>query len=308
MTHRVFKHFQEGSLEVKRIGLALITFSGTLALVSAFLWWGYSQQQKDYAREIRALTYQVTKFKDLAIPDRENLKFVSETFDREIKNNAMVMLGTYNDDEAFLNSVGDKFLKPIALAQSLEEKNERVGNFLNFASSVIVKRHPIFLYRKFLLAWFVIGVIHLTIIFSLYYFGFDPAVGEPTFNIIDVGFIAVLVQYTGGLANLFLAAYAFSLFLASYDFVQRRAQMPFVNRRRIVKIFLILGPYLFALFLSLFWATCSGWLSGDMPWQQYVSIWAFVSFGATIGITILCAMISYFLEREKTLSQPATQP
>jgi hypothetical protein len=297
---RVFKYFEENSLEVRRIRLALISFLATLATASVLVFLGHRSQEKDYANEMRGIRLQIKDFRDL--------KLAPETFNEAVRDKAMAMLGTFNDDPKFLSTVEDKFLKPIILTPSNQDKNQKVEDFINYADSVIVKRHPIVLYWNFLLAWIVIGMIYLAVIFTLYYLGFDPAVGEPTFNIIDVGFIAVLVQYTGGLLNLFLGFYVFSLVLASYDFVCRKDQAPFANRRRATKVFLILGPYLFALFLSIFWATCSSWLTGDVPLQQYLSLWAVISFVAIIGMTVLCGMISYFLEREKALARPATKP
>jgi len=227
----------------------------------------------------------------LQIRQIRETKYPSE----ELTDEALVKTGTlvfknildkrYNsgdpNDKKILDELVNKFLRPITISQPTDDERWREA-LTDFSRSLVAKNYPLVFYRDVLIVWFVAGAIYWLVIFLLYNLGLSPGVGEPAFNIIDVGLLAFLIQYTGGIFSLFIALYSFSLLLASLDFGARRNDGTLKDRKPLAQLVLVLGPYVFAIVFTLFWATSERLFSGEMRLGDYVLQWAVVSLVAAL--------------------------
>jgi hypothetical protein len=310
---RLFKHFPQGSAERTRITFVLWVFGLTLFIIGFLLIVGHFRHKEQY--EVR-LSNLADGF-PLQIRQLRETKYPSE----ELKDEALVRTGIVifknimdkrydsgdSNDKKILDELINKFLRPISISQATDD--ERWGETLTeYSRSLIAMNYPLVHYRGVLIVWLVAGTVYWLVIFLLYNLGLNPGVGEPAFNIIDVGLLAFLIQYTGGIFSLFIFLYSFSLLLASLDFGARRNDDHLKDRNPLAQLALVLGPYVFAIVFTLFWATSERLFSGEMRLSEYLLQWAVVSLVAVALFRLFYIVgLHYFPGRLiKPYSQGAT--
>jgi hypothetical protein len=114
--------------------------------------------------------------------------------------------------------------------------------------------------------------VYLLVIFLLYSFRWRPSRAEPVLNILDLGFIAVLVEYTGGF-SIFLALFAGSLLLSAADFTFQERADEFKDAPLRRRLSILVLPYCIAFVLSIFWSVSDGVLLNGASVGSYLLDW-----------------------------------
>lgn len=292
----LFPRFAKGSKEAGRVKLSLGLFLITLIVSAIFLVWGHQQQQDDYS-------WQIEKAVDglpLQLKDIKEQEYSGEVLQTKGKNIFQNFWKKYNPDnpeeQRILDALIEKYLRPANMSRNFD--GAQLGlQIEEYFKPITLKDYAILYYKPILIVWVIFGIIYSVIIFALYRFGLEPAVGEPAFNIIDVGFLAVLIQYTGGLKNPFLLTYVFSLMLASFDFYLRKQDKSYKTLKLPAQLFIILGPYAFSFILSVFWATYERVFLLEDNWLQYTIFWLVIFVAAGLIVLAFYMVIKNFFPR-----------
>jgi len=289
----LFPRFDKGSKEAERVKLSLGLFLITLILCAIFLVVGYQQQQEDYSWQIeKAADGLPLQLKD--IKDQEYSADVLHTKGKNIFQNFWKKFNPNNPEEQIvLDALIEKYLRPANIARNFNDA-QLMSQIVEYFKPITLKDYAILFYKPILIVWLIFGITYSLIIFALYRFGLEPAVGEPAFNIIDVGFLAVLIQYTGGLRNTFLLTYLFSLLLASFDFYFRKQDKNYRSLKLPTQLFIIVGPYAFSFILSVFWATYERVFLLEDNWPQYATVWLILLVSAGLIWTAFYIIIKHF--------------
>lgn len=285
---QLFQHLHDDPEELKRAKVALILFGLILSMCIMALAWAWKDQSRKSEDRISAVKVQVNNFAELKNHandrqwlEKQAINIFHTIYDR-LPNN------TNNNDYRTVQKLSFSYLQPILQNNSLANK-KIISNSVEFATQKIHDQLPILRFKTALFAWVICGIIYWLLILSLYATGLRPTKGEPVFNIIDVGFIAILVEYTGGLSSSFLIVFGFSLFLSATDFVHQEKLPAHSNNGFLKKLFIIIGPYITALIIAIFWSVSDGiMLHGDSI-KEYITRWALISLFASLCWTFCYA-------------------
>ena len=139
-----------------------------------------------------------------------------------------------------------------------------------------------------MIAWYIAGAIYFIVAIILYKGGLPFHMGQPIFNIIDVGFINSIVQYTGGPRSLAQLLYLVSIFAVVHNYKKTKHDRPHPM--------LLTIPYFFALGLAYFWTCAESILFRRHSWDDY-AIPAIVAITSAI---IIYLTGRYFEDDEKS--------
>jgi hypothetical protein len=135
-----------------------------------------------------------------------------------------------------------------------EERHARVKDFEEAAQQIVLNQYPLVDFAMPLQMWLYFGSAYWLTIFLLYGFVMIPTIGEPIFNVLDIAFLSVLIEFSGSISSPFFLLFAASLFLSAADFCYQIARGQYDGLRPIRRAVQLLIPYVLAVFLHLFWA------------------------------------------------------
>jgi hypothetical protein len=137
---------------------------------------------------------------------------------------------------------------------------------------------PLHRNSSYIWAWLFSAVIYLVAVWLLYKFSsLEHRDLEPAFNVLDVSFIGILIQYSGGfwhsmtMINLALCLYFVSVIAVALDYVRSEK----VSR---------VGLYSFALLVSLFWGVYQGIPNLEFFWHYLIALFVFAIVFASVLI------------------------
>jgi len=187
-----------------------------------------------------------------------------------------------NDAERWqIDHLAEDYLRPLT-SDGPDKDAKNVQRTLAFLQPRLSERDPMLKARPALKAWVVWGFTFWSLTVLLYALGLKTSKGEPFFNIIDVGLMATLIEYSGGFESPLVGFYCFSLVLSAYDFAYEERRED--GRSFLHRLALILGPYFIALTLNVFWAVSNGVMLENGDPYDYAMEWAkLVFFGAIYG-------------------------
>src|ERR1039457_6753119 len=117
--------------------------------------------------------------------------------------------------------------------------------------------------------WLQIAVLYLVAEWLLYSFSsLAHRALEPSFNVLDVSFIGILIQYSGGFRHS-MTMINFALFLYFMSVVA--VALDFVRSEKVSRV----GLYFFALLVSLFWGVYQGISNFELFESYLIALLAF---------------------------------
>jgi hypothetical protein len=281
-TTRLFRHLRTEPGEFERAKFALSSFALVLLVALICIPWLTSNQSDDYQTQLQTLTFRITDFATSKGGGKG-----SSWFDREAKSFYANLHGKFpktKNEIAALKELSDEL--DIIATSPASEQAKLVSKFIETKAPILMERYPDVLNENPLLIWRIFGIIYWLVIFLLYAFLLRPAKGEPVFNVIDVAFLAILVEYSGGLRSWFILLFFFSLLLSAADFVSQEARVEYKDFSFGKKLIALVSPYAIALILHLFWVTSPEIMLRGAPVFDYfgrcaiyivlaIAIWAF---------------------------------
>jgi hypothetical protein len=152
---------------------------------------------------------------------------------------------------------------------------------------------PLHRNSSYIWAWFFSAVLYLVAEWLLYRFSsLEHRDLEPAFNVLDVSFVGILIQYSGGfrhsmtMINLALCLYFISVIAVALDYVRSEK----LSR---------VGLYFFALLVSLFWGVYQG-----NPSLQFFGFYLI----ALVAFALVFVLVSILALQPRAALPPVASP
>lgn len=172
----------------------------------------------------------------------------------------------------------------------IQQRTQQLADLVRFD---IRNSLPLHRNSSYIWAWFVSAVLYLIAEWLLYTFSsLEHRDLEPAFNVLDVSYIGILIQYSGGfqhsmtMINLALSLYFISVIAVALDYVRSDK----LSR---------VGLYFFALLVSLFWGVYQG--SPSLRFFEFYLI-------ALAAFAFVFVLVSILALQPRTASAPAEPP
>jgi hypothetical protein len=296
---RLFAHLDHE--ETLRARLAVQLFLSVLLVALLGAWIVFKRQGDSFEEEVRHFSYHLDKLNEVKTQANDK-----RWLDGEAKEIFYYVYGRTPKDDSKSDrqqvEVLAKDLFSVLAADPVAQERPK-AEFINSKIDLIKDRYPVLEFKTPIVFWFIFGAVYWLSIFLLYGFLLKPSRGEPIFNILDVGFIAVLVQYSGGLSSWFMLMFFFSLLLSAFDYAYEASLPEFSNQPRAKRFLILLGPYLIAVLMSLFWAVSDDVMLKHASIPSYLLSWLIFLVLAAI-VWFVCFLLSqWHIERFRESSQ-----
>lgn len=279
----------------KKITIALfsICLLASGALLEYFTWNNKSETSerlRNLKTDLQSIADEFPSVANNGQAELGKIQLAEKAFLMRVTRNTSRKIGLSTEEKTSL----EKWLRDFAL-HSISKEEAKISSDIAeatlMARKVIEAQFLLVRNRLFVLSWYISGLVYLIIVYTLYKKGLTLLVGEPIFNVIDVGFISIIVQYTGGPKSLAQLLYTVSIVAAVYNYESAKS----TSRSYAV---LTSIPYLFALFFAYFWACAEGIIFRKYDLDTFLTPSILAS--TCVIVTYLLALYyKFFLIKEK---------
>ncbi len=196
-----------------------------------------------------------------------------------------------DDVEEFIRQINIKsYLVRLTVSNKDLLITDLVGKFQHYrySRSVFAKNFHIYL------GWGICALIYAVLV-CFAYFGraASPENAEPLLNIVDIGLLLALVEYSGGLQSRVCYLLAFSVAVAGFEIVRayRSSGIPTWSKLRLagpqsVAAYIPTTLYFFSLLTGLAWASIDNARESHLSMSSYFSQYA-----QAVGLLLLLALV-----------------
>lgn len=295
-----------------RVYLTIGIFAGLLLVCALLLSRRGTNDSAEYNKEIeRFMSFTVSgiadrewHFKDAKHYDERRKELTNKLFERLFDRPPSL---ERLDDSAKIRQLSTQFVARMIGADKdvkadKNEKEEAVKGLRLEAESMLKSQFPCVKNRKGIQAWFILGILYWLIVVSFYCLGLTPSRGEPVFNVVDAGFFTTLIGFTGGLASPYSLILVPSLLLSATDLIVGLGEGKSECMATWIFSLLRVGPYVFALVMTLFWSESSRFLADKQIWTDFLGAF---SFHVVIGVIIwlICCLMMYCVKAKFVMSE-----